>query len=54
METFFDEKNMRSEFTDSVQIEKLSVINISLLKQYLGKQIQSQGSVFVFRQVFSQ
>ena len=30
------------------------MINISLLKQYLGKQIQSQGSVFVFRQVFSQ
>ena len=53
METFFDEKNMRSEFTDSVQIEK-AVINISLLKQYLGKQIQSQGSLFVFRQVFSQ
>jgi len=29
------------------------VTNISLLQQYLGKQIQTQGSVFVFRQVFS-
>ena len=28
--------------------------NISLLKQYLEKQIQTQGSVFVVRQVFSQ
>ena len=30
-----------------------ALTNISLLKQYLGKQIQSQGSVFVFTQVFS-
>jgi len=29
------------------------VTNISLLQQYLGKQIETQGSVFAFRQVFS-
>ena len=47
----FRRENMCSEFKNSVQIEKLT--NISLLKQYLGKQIQTQSSVSVFRQVFS-
>ena len=30
-----------------------AVTNVLLSKQYLGKQIQSQGSLFVFRQVLS-
>ena len=47
---------MRSEFANSVQIEKLWLTHFAvfmLLYQYLGKQIQTQGSVFVFRQVFT-
>jgi len=52
----FRRENMRSEFANSVQIEKLWLTHFAvfmLLYQYLGKQIQTQGSVFVFRQVFT-
>jgi len=48
----FRRENTRSEFKTSVQIEKLW-LTFRCYSNILGKQIQTQGSVFVFRQGFS-